>query len=59
MRGWEGEREGDREGEGGREPTLTSVNAIPIIRVHHEYESLCVLVVVSPQRSDFILKKIG
>jgi hypothetical protein len=34
---------------------LTSFDTVFIVRVHHKYQSLGVLVIVPPQRPDFVL----
>lgn len=38
------------------ERVLTSVNTVSIVGVDHEDQTLGVLIVMSPQRSDLILK---
>lgn len=38
-----------------RQDILTSINTVSIVRVNDEDKTLCVLVVVSPERSDLVL----
>jgi hypothetical protein len=35
--------------------SLTRVDTVPIIRVYNENKTLCILIVVPPERSDLVL----